>query len=68
MDGKPLPPAASPSDSCIVIDCPTCHRTIWDGATCHHGAVPLEPTGNNEDAGVLVVPAPKAGRKGGTER
>lgn len=26
----------------IVIDCPICSRTIWNGAICHHGKVSTE--------------------------
>lgn len=40
MDDAPLTPAASPSDSRIVVDCPTCRRVIWAGTACAHGAVP----------------------------
>ena len=67
----PLTPVASPSDSRIVVDCPECHRTIWAGTTCHHGVVPLEPTGNNADAGAVLRPEVgdrKRGLKGGTNR
>lgn len=24
----------------IVVDCPVCKRTIWNGTRCYHGAVP----------------------------
>lgn len=36
----PLTPAASPSDSRVVVDCDVCHRTIWAGTRCAHGKVP----------------------------
>ena len=55
---EPLTPKASPSDSRIVEDCPTCKRIKWTNATCTHGAIPLRPTGNNADA-------PKGQLKGG---
>lgn len=67
MNDSPLTPRASPSDSRIVEDCPTCRRVIWSGTRCHHGLVDLTPTGNNEDA-LVVTPgaeAPLKGKKGG---
>jgi hypothetical protein len=33
----------SETDLRVVIDCPTCKRTIWNGATCTHGKVPPVP-------------------------
>lgn len=27
-------------DNQLVIDCPVCKRTIWNGAYCNHGNVP----------------------------
>lgn len=56
MNGSSLTSASSPSDSRIVVDCPECHRTIWAGTRCLHGAFPTEPTGNNADAGVVLHP------------
>ncbi len=66
MTEAPLTPRASPSDGRIVVDCPTCHRTVWAGTTCHHGVIPLEATGNNDDAGVVLYPPAAKGKlKGG---
>ncbi len=64
---EPLTPRASPSDSGIVQDCPTCKRVIWANARCLHGIIPLEPAGINDDAHVLMGAAiPRKGRlKGG---
>jgi hypothetical protein len=36
---SPVPPPP-PSPDGIVVDCPTCKRTIWGGTACAHGAVP----------------------------
>ena len=67
MTDPPLTPRASPSDSRIVEDCPTCRRVIWSGTRCLHGLIDLRPTGNNEDALVVTLGAevPRGGKKGG---
>lgn len=33
-----------PADG-IVIDCPVCHRTIWNGTHCYHGHPPPPAVG-----------------------
>lgn len=38
------------NDRRLVIDCPTCKRTIWNGSTCSHGAVPVPTKQDADDA------------------
>ncbi len=65
----PLTPRDSPSDSRIVVDCPQCHRTIWAGTLCHHGAPILLSHGAPVEVGDGAVleseDTPKKKLKGG---
>lgn len=45
----------------IIIDCPTCKRTIWAESVCHHGQPPTTP---NKDAPKEV----RTKRSGGLKR
>lgn len=61
-------PTPTTDDRHIVIDCETCHRTIWSGTKCLHGQIPspspvAEAYPPIEDEKVRVLPTRK-GPKG----
>ena len=54
------------NDNGIVINCPTCHRTIWEWATCDHGKPP-EVVLHGVKAEVVEVEVVKKAKRWGRE-